>query len=120
MRLGVVTQWYDPEGSSAALPGVIARSLAAHGHEVHVITGFPNYPDGVLLDGYRQRPYLRETLQGVDTFIIDEVHAFAGDDRGAHLAAILERLVALCDRDLQRIGLSATVGNPHVIGEWLQ
>ena len=52
--------------------------------------------------------------------IIDEVHAFAGDDRGAHLASLLERLLPLCGRDLQRIGLSATVGNPHVIGQWLQ
>jgi ATP-dependent Lhr-like helicase len=52
--------------------------------------------------------------------IIDEVHAFAGDDRGAHLAAILERLGAMCGRDIQRIGLSATVGNPQVIGQWLQ
>jgi ATP-dependent helicase Lhr and Lhr-like helicase len=52
--------------------------------------------------------------------VIDEVHAFAADDRGAHLAALLERITALCGRDIQRIGLSATVGNPQVIGEWLQ
>ncbi len=52
--------------------------------------------------------------------MIDEVHAFAGDDRGAHLASLLERLVVMCGNDVQRIGLSATVGNPLVIGEWLQ
>lgn len=52
--------------------------------------------------------------------IIDEVHAFAGDDRGAHLMSILERLRRFCDRDVQRIGLSATVGNPAQIGQWLQ
>ena len=51
---------------------------------------------------------------------IDEVHAFAADDRGAHLASLLERLVTMTGRDIQRIGLSATVGNPLVIGEWLQ
>ena len=57
---------------------------------------------------------------GLGTVIIDEVHAFAADDRGAHLVSILERLTAFCGRDLQRIGLSATVGNPKVIGRWLQ
>jgi ATP-dependent Lhr-like helicase len=62
----------------------------------------------------------RAVFEGLSTVVIDEVHAFAGDDRGAHLASLLERLVALCGRDFQRIGLSATVGNPLVIGEWLQ
>ena len=57
---------------------------------------------------------------GLQTVIIDEVHAFAGDDRGAHLVSIIERLVRFCGRDLQRIGLSATVGNPEQIGRWLQ
>ena len=51
----------------------------------------------------------RETLRGVDTIIIDEVHAVAGTKRGAHLAISLERLDALLDRPAQRIGLSATV-----------
>lgn len=59
-------------------------------------------------------------FEGLSAVVVDEVHAFAGDDRGAHLASLLERLVALCGRDIQRIGLSATVGNPHVIGQWLQ
>lgn len=62
----------------------------------------------------------RALFQGLSAIIIDEVHAFAGDDRGAHLASLLERLVWLCGRDVQRIGLSATVGNPQVIGAWLQ
>lgn len=52
--------------------------------------------------------------------VIDEVHAFAADDRGAHLASLLERLTALGGRDIQRIGLSATVGNPHEILGWLE
>jgi ATP-dependent Lhr-like helicase len=52
--------------------------------------------------------------------IIDEVHAFVGDDRGGHLASLLERLSRYCGRDLQRIGLSATVGNPDEILRWLQ
>ena len=50
----------------------------------------------------------RETLFGVDTVIVDEIHALAGTKRGAHLALSLERLAADCERDPQRIGLSAT------------
>jgi ATP-dependent Lhr-like helicase len=51
----------------------------------------------------------RESLRGVETVIVDEVHAVAGTKRGAHLALSLERLDALLDRPAQRIGLSATV-----------
>ncbi|WP_205473535.1 ATP-dependent helicase [Nocardioides sp. SYSU D00038] len=51
----------------------------------------------------------RESLRGVETVIVDEVHAVAGSKRGAHLAITLERLDALLDRPAQRIGLSATV-----------
>ena len=51
----------------------------------------------------------RESLRGVETVILDEVHAVAGTKRGAHLALSLERLDALLDRPAQRVGLSATV-----------
>ncbi|GAA4492460.1 ATP-dependent helicase [Actinoallomurus oryzae] len=51
----------------------------------------------------------REALRGVETVIVDEVHAVAGTKRGAHLALSLERLDALLERPAQRIGLSATV-----------
>jgi ATP-dependent Lhr-like helicase len=55
----------------------------------------------------------------LQSLIVDEVHAFAGTDRGAHLMCVLERLAALSKYDVQRIGLSATVGNPHHIAAWL-
>ncbi|HEX6487511.1 MAG TPA: DEAD/DEAH box helicase [Candidatus Dormibacteraeota bacterium] len=51
----------------------------------------------------------RRVLKSVRWVIVDEIHAVAGDKRGAHLALSLERLAALTDRDPQRIGLSATV-----------
>ena len=51
--------------------------------------------------------------------IVDEIHAFAGDDRGWHLLAILERLFVQAGRVLQRVGLSATVGNPQELLDWL-
>jgi ATP-dependent helicase Lhr and Lhr-like helicase len=52
--------------------------------------------------------------------IIDEVHALAGSDRGAHLMSVLERLARISSNDVQRVGLSATVGNPEALLTWLQ
>ncbi|SDC81644.1 ATP dependent helicase, Lhr family [Geodermatophilus telluris] len=51
----------------------------------------------------------REALRGVETVIVDEVHAVTDSKRGAHLAVSLDRLDELLDRPAQRIGLSATV-----------
>src|SRR5204862_5242941 len=50
----------------------------------------------------------RAMLRTVRTVILDEIHAVAGDKRGAHLALSVERLEALVEGPLQRIGLSAT------------
>ena len=57
---------------------------------------------------------------GVRAVVVDELHAFAGGDRGWHLLAVLERIQRLADRPIQRIGLSATVGNPPEMLAWLQ
>jgi ATP-dependent Lhr-like helicase len=51
----------------------------------------------------------RESLRGIETVIVDEVHAVSGTKRGAHLALSLERLDELLEKPAQRIGLSATV-----------
>ncbi|MFC4060596.1 DEAD/DEAH box helicase [Planomonospora corallina] len=62
----------------------------------------------------------RMLFAGLRTVVVDEVHAFAGDDRGWHLLAVLERLTRLAGRPIQRVGLSATVGNPPELLGWLQ
>lgn len=62
----------------------------------------------------------REHFAHVRAIVVDEVHAFAGDDRGWHLLAVLERLEKLAGHPIQRIGLSATVGNPDELLTWLQ
>ncbi|MEO3743312.1 glycosyltransferase family 4 protein [Plantactinospora sp. B5E13] len=53
MRIGVISYWYPPE--PAFVPGCLAEELAARGHEVRVLTGFPNHPTGQVYPGYRQR-----------------------------------------------------------------
>ncbi len=54
----------------------------------------------------------------LQTVIIDELHAFAADDRGWHLRSVLHRLDQYLKRPLQRVGLSATVSNPRELLEW--
>ena len=61
----------------------------------------------------------RESLRGVQTVIIDEVHAVAASKRGAHLAVSLERLDALLSHPAQRIGLSATVRPQSEVARFL-
>lgn len=60
MRLGMLTQWFDPEAGPAALPGVYAREFIKSGHKVKVLTGFPNYPEGKIYPGYSLQPRMRE------------------------------------------------------------
>ena len=79
------------------------RKLASHPPDILITT-----PESLFLLLTSQ---VRETLRGVETVIVDEVHAVAGNKRGAHLALSLERLDALrgTPGSAQRVGLSATV-----------
>ncbi len=61
-----------------------------------------------------------QLLDQVRLAIVDEVHAFANDARGAHLVSLIERLQQRAGRHIQRVGLSATVGNPVELARWLQ
>lgn len=85
LRVLMATHWFDPEGGAAGHPGVIARAIRDLGHDVEVVTGFPTYPEGVVYDGYRNRPYRREVVDGMT------VHRGAifpsHDDRALHRAA---------------------------------
>ncbi len=62
---------------------------------------------------------VQQLFKDLRYLVVDEIHAFAGTDRGAHLMSVLERLALLSQHDVQRIGLSATVGNPPQIARWL-
>lgn len=62
----------------------------------------------------------RVLFSALRAVVVDEIHAFAGDDRGWHLLAVLERLARIAGRELQRVGLSATVGNPEELLSRLQ
>ena len=62
MRILIITQWFDPE---LALKGrAFARFLVEAGHDVEVITGFPNYPEGRIYPGYRLKLLERSSVDG--------------------------------------------------------
>ncbi|MGH8057158.1 MAG: DEAD/DEAH box helicase, partial [Candidatus Entotheonellia bacterium] len=77
------------------------QSMVRHPPHILITTPESLY---ILLTAERSR----RALANAETVIVDEIHAVAGDKRGAHLALSLERLDALAGRRLQRIGLSAT------------
>jgi len=62
----------------------------------------------------------RLLFAGVRVVIADEIHSFAAADRGWHLVAVLERIQRLATHRIQRIGLSATLGNPDEVLAWYQ
>jgi colanic acid biosynthesis glycosyl transferase WcaI len=63
VRILLITQWFDPEPTPKGMS--FARELARRGHDVEVLTGFPNYPGGKLYPGYRLRFLQREARDGV-------------------------------------------------------
>lgn len=63
MKILLLTQWFDPEPTFKGL--AFAKELKRQGHEVQVLTGFPNYPGGKIYDGYKLKFYQREEIDGV-------------------------------------------------------
>ncbi|MFI2707539.1 ATP-dependent helicase, partial [Nocardioides sp. CER28] len=100
-RLGVSTQEVRVGVRSGDTPANERRRLTTAPPDILITT-----PESLFL---MLTSRARESLRGVETVILDEVHAVAGTKRGAHLALTLERLDDLLERPAQRIGLSATV-----------
>ena len=75
----------------------------------------PESIEAMLISVRVNRPAWFGNLRAV---IVDELHAFAADDRGWHLRSVLHRLDQYLERPLQRIGLSATVSNPDDLLAW--
>src|SRR5207244_10786540 len=81
-------------------------------------------PDGLIttpdtLTAIRRRKRRTEHLGHVKAVVVDEIHELAGDRRGVQPTVGLERLGEGCPAAFQRVGLSATVGNPSEIAQFL-
>ncbi len=124
MKVSILSQWFDPEPGSAAVPGVLARALVGRGHQVQVVTGFPNYPTGHLMDGYRIRRRQDETTD--DGAAVRRVALYPSHDRSGWrrfanfgsfaLSATASALPALRDADAVWVYNSpATVGLPSAL-----
>ncbi|MFJ6216251.1 DEAD/DEAH box helicase [Streptomyces sp. NPDC092296] len=101
VRLGLPEPEVQVGIRSGDTPAAERRRFATHPPDILITT-----PESLFL---LVTSAAREALRGVETVILDEVHAVAGTKRGAHLTLTLERLDQLLDRPARRIGLSATV-----------
>jgi ATP-dependent Lhr-like helicase len=119
----------NQEARLRALSGLLGRSagkwhgdvgLSArkrmHRSKPDILAITPESLEAMLLSSRVPPEHL---LGHVRAIVIDEVHAFAADDRGAHLVSLVERVTRLSGHDIQRVGLSATVGDPEDIVTWL-
>ncbi|MGW6458906.1 ATP-dependent helicase, partial [Streptomyces sp. NPDC055078] len=96
---------------SGDTPAAERRSLATKPPDILITT-----PESLFL---MLTSAARDALSGIETVILDEVHAVAGTKRGAHLALSLERLDELLPRPARRIGLSATVRPVDEVARYL-
>ncbi len=110
-RLGVAAPSIEVAVRSGDTPADERRRLTTRPPDILITT-----PESLFLILTSQA---RESLRGVETVIVDEVHAVAGTKRGAHLALSLERLDTLLDKPAQRVGLSATVRPVEEVARFL-
>jgi ATP-dependent helicase Lhr and Lhr-like helicase len=91
------------------------NKVAAFRLPPHLLLTTPESVEALLL----RKAGWRDFFADLQVVIVDEAHSFAAGDRGGHLGCLLERVTAAADVRVQRIGLSATVGNPDALLRWL-
>ncbi|GIV35135.1 MAG: ATP-dependent DNA helicase [Chitinophagales bacterium] len=112
------------------------EKAGCHPPEIHVMVRTGDTPPSVRTAMAKNPPHIlvttpeslyllltsvsgRKMLSATQTLIIDEIHALVGNKRGSHLALSVERLQELCDKPLQRIGLSATQQPLELVARFL-
>lgn len=102
MRVLLLSQFFDPEPTLKGL--AFAKALREQGHDVQVLTGFPNYPGGKIYPGYRLAPYRKEVVDGVT---IHRVALYPSHDRSS-----IRRVL-----NYASFGMMASVVGPLVTGK---
>jgi hypothetical protein len=100
MKILLLTQWFQPEPFFKGLS--FAKALKSRGHDVEVLTGFPNYPGGKLYPGYRVRLWQRESVDGIR---VNRVALYPSHDRSG-----LKRML-----NYLSFGLSAALIGPLLV-----
>lgn len=107
---GLTTEWWHSDLPAAKRKAIMKHpphALFTTPESIDVMLSSPSYGYGKLLANLRY-------------VLIDEIHAFAENDRGAQLMAVLARIEAILNRPLQRVALSATAGNPEILAQWMR
>ncbi|WP_354026112.1 sugar transferase [Conyzicola nivalis] len=125
MRILLITQWFDPEPTFKGL--LFAKELIQQGHEVQVLTGFPNYPGGKVYDGYKIRSFQREVVEGVNVLRLPLYPSHDGSsvkrvlNYASFAASASVGVLAGKRPDVAYVyHPPATVGLPALVAKWLR
>lgn len=105
MRILLLTQWFQPEPTFKGL--AFAKALQARGHEVEVLTGFPNYPGGKLYPGYKVKVRQREVMDGIT---VTRSPLYPSHDRSA-----LRRILTYCSFAASSALMALTLKRPDAV-----
>lgn len=126
MRILFLTQWFAPEPHFKGLP--LAREFQRRGHQVVVLTGFPNYPGGKVYPGYRIRLWQWERMNGVDVLRVAlyPSHNQSAVGRMLNYVSFALSAALLGVLLVPRVDVAyvyhppATVGLPALVFQWLR
>lgn len=115
-RVLFITQWFEPE--PAFKGAYFARELSLAGHEVRVVTGFPNYPGGKVYDGYRIRWRSHEMIAGVpvDRLALWPSHDQSTIGRVANYLSFFVTTLIYCLRNMRKFDVAYVYHPPITPG----
>jgi len=124
MKILFITQWFEPEPTFKGLG--FAKALSARGHEVEVVTGFPNYPTGKIYPGYRISLHKREEVDGI---VVHRMALYPSHDESSvkrilnYLSFAFTAMIFLCFHarrfDVIYSYPQVTVGLAATVGGWM-
>ncbi len=96
---------------------ISAKEKKAALQSASIIVTTPESLEGMLISSKIDHKSFFRNLRFI---LIDELHALINGPRGAQLSSLVERLNAISEHDIQKIAMSATIGNPEEVLQWIQ